>query len=196
MNQIITLGPEDDLNTITASGFYRINNAKTNVPSGCEWGILFVTGDQNTALQIVSDHGNTRFFKRTYSNASTWHEWIPIAISTHPQAFDLPLAEGFIVYPGFQATYHKNQFGEVTVVIVVLKQDGSSIVYGDVLATLPIGFRPVADVAVPAEGMISNGVFGSALTIQIGTNGNIRFFSNSNVGAKDLGAAVTFLASS
>ena len=122
--------------------------------------------------------------------------WKMLSTATPPREFSLPLAEDIIVYPGFQATYHRNQFGEVTVILTVKKQDDSPITYGEVIATLPAGYRPSAIIAVSAEGQVQTGVFGSNLTIQVHPDGRIVFYTSGGSGAIDLGACITFLASS
>ena len=122
--------------------------------------------------------------------------WKMLSTATPPREGSLPLAEDIIVYPGFQATYHRNQFGEVTVILTVKKQDDSPITYGEVIATLPAGYRPSAIIAVSAEGQVQTGVFGSNLTIQVHPDGRIVFYTSGGSGAIDLGACITFLASS
>ncbi|MBM6886820.1 pyocin knob domain-containing protein [Pseudoflavonifractor phocaeensis] len=165
VNQIITLGPEDDLNTITTSGFYRLNGVEINVPSGCGWGTLSATGDQNTALQIVSDHINKQFWKRTYRNSSIWSEWIPIPAATPPQEYSLPLAAE--INPITPCNYRKNQFSEV----FVGGSAGGLIEDGAVIATLPEGFRPKQTVERPATFAVSGAQAAGRVTIM--PDGNI-----------------------
>lgn len=142
MNQIITLGPEDDLNTITTSGFYRLNGVEINAPSGCGWGTLSVTGDQNTALQIVSDHINKQFWKRTYRNSSIWSEWIPIPAAIPPQRYVLQLADGWVRVNA--AEYWRTQEGLVIVTFRIARSGGAEISAAQhPIATLPEGYRPV-----------------------------------------------------
>ncbi|WP_297239272.1 phage tail-collar fiber domain-containing protein [uncultured Flavonifractor sp.] len=142
VNQIITLGPEDDLNTITTSGFYRLNGVELNIPSGCGWGTLSVTGDRNTALQIVSDHINKQFWKRTYRNSSIWSEWIPIPTATPPQRYVLQLADGWVRVNA--AEYWRTQEGLVIVTFRIARSGGAEISAAPhPIATLPEGYKPV-----------------------------------------------------
>lgn len=154
MNQIITLGPEDDLNTITTSGFYRLNGVEINVPSGCGWGTLSVTGDQNTALQIVSDHINKQFWKRTYRNSSICSEWIPIPAATPPQRYVLQLTDGWVRVNA--AEYWRTQDGIVAVTFRIAHSNGAAINAGpQQIATLPEGYRPVGYAAHAAASTMS-----------------------------------------
>ncbi|MBM6725431.1 pyocin knob domain-containing protein [Pseudoflavonifractor phocaeensis] len=173
MNQIITLGPEDDLNTITTSGFYRLNGVEINVPSGCGWGTLSVTGDQNTALQIVSDHINKQFWKRTYRNSSIWSEWIPIPAATPPQEYELPLSGG--LQHSSRSVYSKNQFGQVHVHGAVSAGDGT-IGWDQAIATLPEGYRPSASMEFCAS-FVADGI-NCAGAVSISTDGLIKAYPN------------------
>ena len=125
------------------------------------------------------------FGTRDILNGEWLNDWRKVSVSAPPQEYSLSLAEDIIVYPGFQATYHRNQFGEVTVILTVKKQDNSPITYGEVIATLPSGYRPSAIIAVSAEGQVQTGVFGSNLTIQVYPDGRIVFYTSGGLGAID-----------
>lgn len=57
-------------------------------------------------------------------------------LTTPPQEFDLPLAEGWSGW----AKYSKDQFGRVLVYGLVAKS--TALISGDVIGTFPEGFRP------------------------------------------------------
>ena len=185
MNQIIPLGPEDDLNTITTSGFYRLNGVEINVPSGCGWGTLSVTGDQNTALQIVSDHINKQFWKRTYRNSSIWSEWIPIPTATPPQEYDLSLADGI----SGTAKYCKTQEGVVLIRGWVQNLAKPEQGKPSIIATLPEGFRPrnncrfalISSATAPSIGLVR---------IEISNAGTINLVAWNEVGTLSAGVSV------
>lgn len=194
VNQIITLGPYDDPNTITISGFYRLNGTKTNVPPGCEWGNLIVAGDNNTVTQYISDHLNTKFLKRTARNSlSVWGEWILIATATPPQEYNLQLADGLTG----TATYCKTQEGVVLihgwVQNLVQPEQGKPAI----IATLPDGFRPrnncrfalISSATAPSIGLVR---------VEISTAGTINLVAWNEVGKLEAGVSIdiTFLSAS
>ena len=81
----------------------------------------------------------------TYTNASSnagsmWTGWHPLATAMKPQEFDLPLASGFSNGGGGNSVYWKDQFNQVHFLVSVTNQN--SLSSGDVIATLPAGFRP------------------------------------------------------
>lgn len=140
VDNIVPISEEDDLNKIFESGFYRLGGTTKNVPDGCEWGILIVSGDNNTVLQIVSDHGNTKFLKRTYRDASIWTDWVPISTATPTQEYDLPLQDGWTASQSDVCKYSKDQFGIVHISLSVIPNEPVSI--HSIIGTLPVGFRP------------------------------------------------------
>lgn len=140
MDNIVSISEEDDLNKIFESGFYRLGGTTKNVPDGCEWGTLIVSGDNDTVLQIVSDHGNTKFLKRTYHNASIWTDWVPISAATPTQEYDLPLQDGWTASQSDVCKYSKDQFGIVHISLSVIPNEPVSI--HSIIGTLPVGFRP------------------------------------------------------
>ncbi|MBM6725251.1 pyocin knob domain-containing protein [Pseudoflavonifractor phocaeensis] len=177
MNQIITLGPYDDPNTITISGFYRLNGTKTNVPNGCEWGNMIVAGDNNTVTQYISDHLNTQFLKRTARNSlSVWSEWLPIAIATPPREFNLPLASGWSAKPGGLATYFRTQENLVCLNMNIVSS--SPISRGDLVATLPEGYRPSKQIKVPVVYTVAGQDVSDIGHLDIGSDGTIVIYNS------------------
>ena len=76
----IELKPGTDLNTVTQSGFYRINIEHKNLPSGAEYGQLIVSRGADTIAQIVIGFSNSKIFCRIGNPAEvggpgSWTEW-------------------------------------------------------------------------------------------------------------------------
>lgn len=72
---------ETDMNKITVSGAYRVNQGNTNAPSGADWGQLFVVhGGGDTIAQFMFDYQKGRCWLRTgnpsdVNGAGAWTEW-------------------------------------------------------------------------------------------------------------------------
>lgn len=93
-------------------------------------------------------------------------------MTTPPQEFDLPLAEG--VSP--PAKYCKTQFGMVWVYINVLKPDDGAFSNGEQIGTLPAGFRPAYSIYVPAVVCITGGGVREIGEIAIFNDGRVAFY--------------------
>lgn len=113
---------------------------------------------------------------RGYYNAGDdglkWSGWQPIATATPPQEFDLPLAEGYTQNNGCK--YSKDQFNVVRVTFNLSKSAGT-IAGGEVVATLPAGFRPKRYWACVAIGnnIPSDAATRHPVVVQVATNGEI-----------------------
>lgn len=74
-----TLTSSDDLNNITESGIYYINDPMpSNCPTGATYSKLFVTGKNNVPTQIIfrADASSGRMWIRIYGgNPLTWRAW-------------------------------------------------------------------------------------------------------------------------
>ena len=86
---------------------------------------------------ICIDRDNRGVQIATWTN-SAFSGWQSFATAIKPQEFDLPLAE---IWSGW-AKYSKDQFGRVLVYGLVAKS--TALISGDVIGTLPEGFRPSA----------------------------------------------------
>lgn len=93
-------------------------------------------------------------------------------VTTPPQEFDLPLADGF----SGTAKYSKNQFGQILLTIDITGSYSNATVIG----TLPAGFRPSETVTVLAR------ISGEFSTIDIDSTGKVRSF---NISGPAIGAA-------
>lgn len=76
-----------DYNTITKSGFYRVNNNNTNGPTGNDWGqLLVIHGGGDTITQIHGNYSNGNLFTRSgnpsdVGGAGSWVSWKQIWIA-------------------------------------------------------------------------------------------------------------------
>ena len=72
-----------NLNDITTSGFYRINNGQANSPG--DWGQLIVChGEADTITQIYGDYNSGALHTRSgaaINNPSGWHGWYQLIMS-------------------------------------------------------------------------------------------------------------------
>ena len=95
-----------------------------------------------------------------------------LATATPPQEFDLPLAEGYTQNNGCK--YSKDQFNVVRVTFNLSKSAGT-IAGGEVVATLPAGFRPKRYWACVAIGnnIPSDAATRHPVVVQVATNGEI-----------------------
>ena len=132
-----------DLDNIKSAGMYfcgaaqDVSNTSPN-PNGETAFALMV--EKTYALgvkQTLSWYYSEGAYYRTF-DGSAWHDWIPLATATPPQEFNLPLADGWSGW----AKYSKDQFGRVLVYGLVAKS--TALISGDVIGTLPEGFRPSA----------------------------------------------------
>lgn len=113
---------------------------------------------------------------RRYGSGSVWNDWGVTATATPPQEFDLPLAEGFVHYnPGTKSTYSKSQDGLVVVHFYCKTSDGADILQNTTIATLPEGFRPSANVHIPANvSFDGSSVYSQDVaTVVVGGNGRV-----------------------
>ena len=128
----------------------------------------------------------------------TLNDWRKVAVATPPQEFDLPLAEGIIHYnSGTKSTYSKSQDGLVVVHVYCKKSDGTDIVQNDTIATLPKGFRPSANVHIPANVSFdgSNVYSQDVATVVAGGNGRV-WIAYPPAGCKAVTSTLVFYADS
>ena len=73
--------PNTDMNKVTVSGAYRINQGNTNAPSGTDWGQIFVVhGGGDTIAQLMFDYQKGKCWLRTgnpsdVGGTGAWTEW-------------------------------------------------------------------------------------------------------------------------
>ena len=139
--------PQNDCDFITNVGVYRGYNDTKNMNND-DIGTIVVSlpWDYNSRQQIVFVAGGKHIFHRAKTPAS-WGEYTEIAQCVAPEVHELPLAAG---WTKFDATcrYYKTQ--ESIVIVSIAARTTQSFRESAALATLPEGFRPAADLEVPA----------------------------------------------
>lgn len=144
--------------------------------------IRFFNGNLAYTLDLIANYGNKRLAYRLATG-----DWAEIATAMPPQEFDLPLAEGFSSLGSEPSTYWKNQFGEVTVILQVKKNQPISD--GEIAAYLPAGFSPSMQLRYPCLAPASR----STGFLYVDPNGGIAI-SFSDGAFPDVLASFTFLA--
>ena len=139
--------PQNDCDFITNVGVYRGYNDTKNMNND-DIGTIVVSlpWDYNSRQQIVFVAGGKHIFHRAKTPAS-WGEYTEIAQCVAPEVHELPLAAG---WTKFDATcrYYKTQ--ESIVIVSIAARTTQRFRESAALATLPEGFRPAADLEVPA----------------------------------------------
>lgn len=97
------------------------------------------------------------------------------ADKTQPQEYSLPLADGFSNGGGGHSTYWKDQFGQVHVIINV-KTPQITTNQGYIVATLPVGYRPMLAYLMDASGLLNGNTRIGGSTFNFNQNGVIRYF--------------------
>lgn len=139
--------PQNDCDFITNVGVYRGYNDTKNMNNEYIGTIVVsLPWDSNSRQQIVFAAGGKHIFHRAKTPAS-WGEYTEIAQCVAPEVHELPLAAG---WTRFDATcrYYKTQ--ESVVIVSIAARTTQSFRVSAALATLPEGFRPAADLEVPA----------------------------------------------
>lgn len=139
-----------DLDTVTVSGMYRL--AAMKLPWQAFSQMLVVHGGADTISQVIFAFSGGGVYVRTgnptqIGGPGVWRDWKQLAVCTAPEVHELPLAAG---WTRFDATcrYYKTQ--ESIVIVSIAARTTQSFRVSAALATLPEGFRPAADLEVPA----------------------------------------------
>ena len=149
-----------------------------------------------SGIFAASAHTN-ELFRAEFTN-NRLYAWRKIAFCDKPQEFDLPLAEGFVHYnPGTKSTYSKSQDGLVVVHFYCKTSDGADILQNTTIATLPEGFRPSANVHIPANVSFDGSSVHSqdVATVVVGGNGRV-WIAYPPAGCKAVTSTLVFYASS
>ena len=107
---------------------------------------------------------------------SVWSEWLPIAIATPPREFNLPLASGWSAKPGGLATYFRTQENLVCLNMNIVSS--SPISRGDLVATLPEGYRPSKQIKVPVVYTVAGQDVSDIGHLDIGSDGTIVIYNS------------------
>ena len=139
-----------DLDTVTVSGMYRL--AAMELPWQAFSQMLVVHGGADTISQVIFAFSGGGVYVRTgnptqVGGPGAWRDWKQLAVCAAPEVHELPLAAG---WTKFDATcrYYKTQ--ESVVIVSIAARTTQSFQVSAALATLPEGFRPAADLEVPA----------------------------------------------
>lgn len=146
---------------------------------------MFVGGySDDTAFQMLHILGGD-IWKRMLQSGVLWSEWIKLSDATPPQEFDLPLVSGFSNGGGGNSVYWKDQFNQVHFLVSVTNQN--SLSSGDVIATLPAGFRP-SKTAIFVLGSLVSSVRKTG-SLNVKNDGSILYFGDPlSSGAVSFGA--------
>ena len=88
-----------------------------------------------------------------YSRDAGWNGWFKNAIAMPPKEFNLPMTDGW----GGNSRYSKTQESVVLVNLYAELGDSGLCTDGTVIATLPAGYRPVAERAFAVSTQDSSG---------------------------------------
>lgn len=160
-------------------------------------GTLFVNAKGDTwSISAICVTTGITYTNASSSAGSVWTGWKPLATATPPQEFDLPLAEGYTQNNGCK--YSKDQFNVVRVTFNLSKSAGT-IAGGEVVATLPAGFRPKRYWACVAIGnnIPSDAATRHPVVVQVATNGEISasmMVETDQAELRDIVCAMEFLA--
>lgn len=132
---------------------YRCSGDNPHHPSTTGYGqMLVIHGGLDTIAQFYCPYDHTAAFVRTgvppeIGGEGEWNDWAELALCIAPEVHELPLAAG---WTKFDATcrYYKTQ--ESVVIVSIAARTTQSFRVSAALATLPEGFRPAADLEVPA----------------------------------------------
>lgn len=184
LNTRISIPTGADLDTYTTPGSYVSGNSlitqsllhkPQNVNSGAYLDVCKLHAN-GAFTQIMRQWGDGVYSVRSINRQTGLiSEWVPYAPSTPPQEYALPLVEGTTNLSIQTSKYYKDQFGQVTVHIMV----HSNTTFGNPskIAILPAGFRPINNILVPAVDYET----GSCGYISLGTDGSISVdFGNSD----------------
>lgn len=180
-------------------GLLAINPAgsdapSVNAPDGVTWGSCLSVVYGSTRQLLLMDAKGIHY--QSFDGIS-WSPWRPVAFTTPPQEFDLPLAEGLQPVPAYGSNkYRKNQFNEVGITISVTKTDvgTNDIENTSLLATLPAGFRPATMISGAA--FVDRGAESVVYPafILIYPDGSVRINQSNGVSCSMVIASMSFLA--
>ena len=149
-------------------------------------GTLFVNAKDDTwSISAICVTTGITYTNASSSAGSVWTGWLPLATAMKPQEFDLPLASGFSNGGGGNSVYWKDQFNQVHFLVSVTNQN--SLSSGDVIATLPAGFRP-SKTAIFVLGSLLSAVRKTG-SLNVKSDGSIVYFGDPlSSGAVSFGA--------
>lgn len=145
-----------DLNAVTTPGMYYYDGETLpNMPGADNAfsllvetiGSYGVRGRKQTYTPWHQNVTYTRIFSG--DTAAPWSQWVQLAAAASPGVYDLPVAEGLGGW-GYGSKYFKTQENVVTLNVNVSILDGVPVTGVTPIGTLPVGFRPLSYIIVPA----------------------------------------------
>lgn len=116
---------------------------------GLDYGVLRVTnGGSYTTYDIIA--ANASATKTGFAFGfllETGIAWERVADNTSPQEQNLMLSSGWNIKPGGQSMFFKTQENVVHVIMSICSN--AAVSAGDVIATIPVGFRPAKLIQIP-----------------------------------------------
>lgn len=148
--------PGTDLNAVTTPGMYYYDGETLpNMPGADNAFSLLVEtigsyGARGRKQTYTPWHQNVTY-TRIFSGdtAAPWSQWVQLAAAASPGVYDLPVAEGLGGW-GYGSKYFKTQENVVTLNVNVSILDGVPVTGVTPIGTLPVGFRPLSYIIVPA----------------------------------------------
>ena len=155
----IAIPANADLNDYVSPGMYFCSaNAQNveNIPPDSITGAFSLLVEYSGAYgngckQTFTEHNPGITYIRRMSDISAGHRsaWEPLSTATPPQEFDLPLADGWLpIDARYGAVYWKTQESIVNISLG-LKSD-HTVTNGEIIATIPAGFRPKKSLKNPS----------------------------------------------
>lgn len=153
-------------------GMFRVTNNLANTPVGSFNGKVFVSKtSQGGYFQIAIDVGSQKLWYRT-DGGSGWGNWTLIATATPPTEHLLPLINGWVqISEHDPLKYGMCGDGKAQIFGVIFSPVGA--VGDQVIATLPVGYRPIDRSAWLSA---IDGTTGAAYPIVVAVDGNVRLW--------------------
>ncbi|MCL2462484.1 MAG: hypothetical protein FWF44_07445, partial [Defluviitaleaceae bacterium] len=154
LEQIADLVPDYSIVVIQLA-----NNSWMNLPPVNTQGIIWITktNGENCYAQFWDRVADTQYFNNRNLQSGLFMGWQQIALAAPPVSYVPELSPNFTRGTG-DMFYYRNSFGEINVSADVIKT-GANIASGDLIMTLPAGFRPTRLYELPANYFnTSNGV--------------------------------------
>ncbi|HEM3656446.1 TPA: hypothetical protein U1C91_000584 [Streptococcus suis] len=185
-----------DFNTNIKTGIYHkgVNNGvqTPNSPSKV-WGILQVYSANNSSqvLQIFTERDSPRrTFMRLRSN-SVWYGWEEYVKTDHPMLQEKPLKTLTMGFP-YQLNATLTRKGDmVTVTLNRRITNIDTFEYSQMLETIPLGYRPTAEVHMPVFPNVSASTKPASI-LHLASDGVIRF-TNGTAGNHVFTGTITYI---
>jgi len=156
--------PVSDLG-LTGGAWYVVSTFKLELGGGYWRGVQIAANPIN-GLQSVYIR---------YRHDANWSKWAQFATATSPADSSLPLASGISNIAGYTSTCSKDQFGRVTVNLLINHSDNSVFnTWHEVVATLPVGYRP--DVIANAVGIAVSDTTSDSMGVAALSDGTIHIY--------------------